>query len=1357
MLISNPRPNPYVGPRSFQKGEKLYGRDRELRDLLDLLIAERIVLLYSPSGAGKTSLISAGLIPSLQEEGFHVLPIIRVNQEPPAGLSTHDPNRGDSEKLSTDAALVNRYLFSTLLSLEEELPQEEQTPVDQLARMGLSEYLESRPHTGEVDDLTDGRASPVLIFDQFEEVLTLDPTDQEGKIAFFSELGATLRDRNRWALFVVREDYVGALDPYLRPIPTRLNNRFRLDLLGVGPARQAIQQPVKEAGVDFTHDAVHKLVDDLRQIQLQRADGTMEIRPGLYVEPVQLQVVCYHLWQQLAPDRMEISEGDLSAIGSVDQSLAEYYAQQVFTIAEKADVKERNIRDWFEHHLITESGIRGQVLMEPEQSEGLANSAIRMLEDTHLIRSEKRLGATWFELAHDRLIMPVRSNNARWFQENLSLLQRQASLWEQQNRSDTLYLRDEALIDAEKWAEGHPDELSEVDGEFLEACVEVRTREEEARAAAERERQLKLEAAEKIAEEQRLRAEEQAKAASRLRRRAYILGAVLLVAIAMAVLAVNNQRVAVSNAQRADQQRSTAIAAGELASNNASTAEAASTQSYNNELLAKANEADANAASTVAVAQQITAEYNAKVADEQRANAIQQAALARSRELASLALSFLKSNSELTLLLSKEALNSADTGQALDSLLRGLQRNLSRTAEKFEQPIERQVVDIYTVAASPDGRTIAWGGSDGLIKVWDLAKREEAWFKIVTPGTTVYDMVFSPDGKTLVTGDSSGVIAFFDVENGDRVRTLLSNIPEVYALAYSPDGSTLAFAGKNQSTLPNLYTRNLDDNSVTTFRIREGEVSEILSIAWSPDGKLLASGGRDRIVHLWDPQTGLEVDNIKDRVVDTKLVRIFDGSIRRLAFSPNGKWLATGAEDVQGGVKDKTLLIWDTSAWTDQEPLVFRGPEADLSVLAFSPDGQTLVSGYENGEVLTWNFNTQQVNQTLKDHTRAVLGLDFAQFDESLLLVTSGLDRTIVLNNLIALKSLFEPLAQNKGNPTRLGVNLDDTILVAGNSPSGLVTGEIAPISKQENPVETGISYQGKDFYLSPDGNRLAFIAENGQIEVQELGGSGTFSISIPQVTVSNVDAAGNVSSVEEAPIVDSLAFNHDGDQLAGGMCSEVRRATDPESNAVIESCLNNEIRIWDVASGELLKQIPTNQPSAILSMAFSPIQENMMAAGYRNASIQLWDLEEERARGNPLVGSGGPVTSLAFHHDGDILASGSENNLIALFNMSPPQPVGDPLTGLDGSVTGLAFSHDSSTLYSGTDKGTILSWNLEAWKDIACELAKRNMTPTEWEQFFPGVERRATCEGISLETSTPTPTLSPSTPLAPGTPTPTP
>ena len=146
MTLINPRPNPYVGPRAFETGETLYGRDRELQDLLDLLIAERIVLLYSPSGAGKSSLIHAGLIPRLREIGFHVLPVIRVNQEPPKEIIDR-PDHGGQAPASQppDARPINRYLFSTLLSLEEGLSPEQQMETTRLSTLSLVDYLDQRP------------------------------------------------------------------------------------------------------------------------------------------------------------------------------------------------------------------------------------------------------------------------------------------------------------------------------------------------------------------------------------------------------------------------------------------------------------------------------------------------------------------------------------------------------------------------------------------------------------------------------------------------------------------------------------------------------------------------------------------------------------------------------------------------------------------------------------------------------------------------------------------------------------------------------------------------------------------------------------------------------------------------------------------------------------------------------------------------------------------------------------------------------------------------------------------------------------------------------------------------------------
>ncbi|MGH2618326.1 MAG: hypothetical protein ACRDJC_24105 [Thermomicrobiales bacterium] len=89
-------PNPYVGPRAFTRKDTLFGRDVEKVNLLDLLISERIVLLYSPSGAGKTSLIQAGIVPALEEERFRPLPVIRVNRVSPHPNASRNPHPNPS-------------------------------------------------------------------------------------------------------------------------------------------------------------------------------------------------------------------------------------------------------------------------------------------------------------------------------------------------------------------------------------------------------------------------------------------------------------------------------------------------------------------------------------------------------------------------------------------------------------------------------------------------------------------------------------------------------------------------------------------------------------------------------------------------------------------------------------------------------------------------------------------------------------------------------------------------------------------------------------------------------------------------------------------------------------------------------------------------------------------------------------------------------------------------------------------------------------------------------------------------------------------------------------------------------------
>ena len=275
----------------------------------------------------------------------------------------------------------------------------------------------------------------------------------------------------------MREEFIAGLDPYLRPIPVRFDKgrRYRLDLLGPDAAREAMQGPAadQDPPVAFSDAAASKLADDLRLAHVQQPDGTITATLGQFIEPVQLQVVCRRVWDNLAADDLTIDVHNLAALGDVDTALRGYYADTVGRVAGETGLRERAIREWFDRQLVTEAGIRGQVLMTTEKSRGLANAAIWLLVDAHLVRAEQRRGATWFELGHDRLIAPVRADNAAWFEAHLSTLQRQAALWEGQGRPDGLLLSGAMLAEAKAWAAEHASEMEPGEISFLRASEQA--------------------------------------------------------------------------------------------------------------------------------------------------------------------------------------------------------------------------------------------------------------------------------------------------------------------------------------------------------------------------------------------------------------------------------------------------------------------------------------------------------------------------------------------------------------------------------------------------------------------------------------------------------------------------------------------------------------------------------------------------------------------------------------------------------------------------------------------------------------------------------------------------------------------
>jgi hypothetical protein len=463
-----PTGNPYVGPRAFREKERLYGRDQELAELADLLVAERVVLMYSPSGAGKTSLIQASLVPDLRRQRFRPLPPARVNL------------------LSTGKVDGNRYALSVLLSLESKLrPPNMQRALKDLSTVSLSEYLQmeaerkTAPPIEGIDRGMFGNLPLVLIIDQFEEILLLDPADQAGQATFFSQLGDAIEEQRLWVLLSMREEYMGGLDKFSYELPTSLSVRYRLDLLKTTAARSAIQGPPMDTyGVTVSDKATDLLLRNLSTILLQRPGELPTREDSPYVEGVMLQTVSRRLWEEIDPlgrGLKKIEPKHLGDLKHVDRALAQFYSDAVTKASRSAKLGERLVRDWFEDVLITEQGFRSQTDVGPGNEPRKAIRCLQVLERQHLVRSEPRLNRPWYELVHDRFIDPIRRDNSAWrLKKGYGEVARGAKEW-RRGRSPQLLLTGETLKGAILWLSAHEHDAYDYEREFIEESTRVQS------------------------------------------------------------------------------------------------------------------------------------------------------------------------------------------------------------------------------------------------------------------------------------------------------------------------------------------------------------------------------------------------------------------------------------------------------------------------------------------------------------------------------------------------------------------------------------------------------------------------------------------------------------------------------------------------------------------------------------------------------------------------------------------------------------------------------------------------------------------------------------------------------------------
>ena len=389
--------NPFPGPQAYRSTDREYffGRTEETEELTSLVLSSSATLLYAQSGAGKSSLLQAGVAPYLESRfKFVILPTVRLgaaDQRTP----TDDADPTDEETPTVPANPFVQVVCDSIAAADKPIH-------DDIAAAAKTRR-------------TDESQRALLVLDQFEEVF--NHGSGENRQQFFRHLTDAL-EKNTWlrAIIALRSDYLAALVPYERHLPANLIVRYQLEGMVEEQVAEAIAGTFSRSGMDLGESNLQVVLDAL----FQRASDSAEPAavPLQYANTIQLQIVCRGLWEVLHATygTGPVPDGALTGESfDLRRSMAQFVDEAIRRVVQRGGAGEPAVRWWLENELITTQGRRAFVSSDAEATAGLPNSVVGALEEVRLVQLEqRRQGLRLAELTHDSMIDGVRTSNETW-------------------------------------------------------------------------------------------------------------------------------------------------------------------------------------------------------------------------------------------------------------------------------------------------------------------------------------------------------------------------------------------------------------------------------------------------------------------------------------------------------------------------------------------------------------------------------------------------------------------------------------------------------------------------------------------------------------------------------------------------------------------------------------------------------------------------------------------------------------------------------------------------------------------------------------------------------------------------------
>jgi WD40 repeat protein/serine/threonine protein kinase len=513
-------------------------------------------------------------------------------------------------------------------------------------------------------------------------------------------------------------------------------------------------------------------------------------------------------------------------------------------------------------------------------------------------------------------------------------------------------------------------------------------------------------------------------------------------------------------------------------------------------------------------------------------------------------------------------------------------------------------------------------------------------------------VAFAPDGQTLATRGDDHSVRLWDMASRRHVKLLGYRISSGYycgSLAFAPDGKTLAIAD-DLATAVHLW-----DVAARCERATLQHRTGVIALAFSPDGKLLATGCHDDSVHLWDIATRREMCTLEGHT----------GGVIYVAFAPDGKTLASGSWD-------STVRLWDVAR--RNEITTFRGHTGEVKCLAFSPDGETLASGGTDSSVRLWDTVSKQGLPTLRGPG---VNLALAFSPDGKRFATGGSDGTVRVWDPANREVVTMLQGHSMGIVRALAYSHDGQTLISAGEDGTIKIWDVA--GRRDPNILPGQQAGFSSVAFSPDGKTLAAADWQGIFRLWDMG-------SREQVAALPGDK----------PPGRCVTFAPDGRTLATGN--------------------GNTAQLWDTRPKAPLADF--QHPGQVYSMAFSP-DGRLVAVGGGSTAL-VWDRATRREVAR-LAGNW-----VEFSPDGTLLAAGLTNT-VRLHDVATWHERA-AFGGHTPYVRCLAFSPAGKTLATGDWQGTLRLWDVAEKRLLASRQVDVMVLQTL--AFSPDGRRLVTCGG---------------------------